>query len=383
MYKVLFVDDELSALEGFQRMLHKNFDIDVAPGGDAGLLAIKTSGPYSVVVSDMRMPGMNGAEFLAAVRIHSPDTTRILLTGYADVDSAMAAVNQGHIFRFLKKPCEKDSLVQSINDACAQYDLIVGQRDMLENTLLGSIRMMADALSAADPEAFSRSMRVARYMRHLAHKFAVNQPWQLDAAAVLSHLGYLTLDAELLRAVYSDRTLTPAEQQRFQRHPIVAKKLISQVPRLEPVAWMIGQQLKEGPLELPRNFLFPQDIWLGARMLRLSVSAANIRRHVCSDDEVLDELYGRFRDVDRDLVDGLSDIEPEQARMQSQLLSISELTSGMLLDQEVHTQSGTLLARKGQEVTPALIARLENSYHSGAIDREITVLAANQITIQT
>ena len=105
IYKVLFVDDESSILDGYKRMLHREFQVDTAVGGLQGLALIRDHGPYSVVISDMRMPEMNGAQFLSQVRKTVPDTVRMLLTGYTDIGAAMEAVNQGsHQRRRLSVP---------------------------------------------------------------------------------------------------------------------------------------------------------------------------------------------------------------------------------------------------------------------------------------
>jgi DNA-binding NtrC family response regulator len=137
---ILFVDDEPAVLESYKRMLHREFRVDIATGGEKGLEAIQTAGPYAVVVSDMRMPGMNGAQFLAHVRSSAPDTVRMLLTGYTDLDAAIQAVNEGNIFRFLTKPCEKTILAKSLTSGLVQYRLITAERDLLENTLMGASR---------------------------------------------------------------------------------------------------------------------------------------------------------------------------------------------------------------------------------------------------
>src|SRR5579863_3410999 len=122
--KILFVDDEPAFLTGYELMLRPDFEMDTAVGGERGLAALRDHGPYAVVVSDMRMPGMNGAQFLARVRQTAPDTIRIILTGHADINMAMEAVNEGHIFRFLAKPCEKEVLSKTIASCLAQYRLI-------------------------------------------------------------------------------------------------------------------------------------------------------------------------------------------------------------------------------------------------------------------
>jgi len=200
--KVLFVDDEPSVLEGYKRMLHREFQVDTAVGGLQGLALIRDDGPYSVVISDMRMPGMNGAQFLSQVRQAAPDTVRMLLTGYTDIDAAMEAVNQGNIFRFLAKPCEKEALIEAINAGVYQYRLVMVEKELLEDTLMGSIKVMTDVLSAASPEAFGRSMRITRYVRHMIAKFNLSSPWRFETAAMLSQLGCVTLDSEVMQAAF-------------------------------------------------------------------------------------------------------------------------------------------------------------------------------------
>ena len=103
--RVLCVDDDSNILLGYQRALRKQFQIEVALGGAEGLAAVRNRGPYAVIVADMRMPDMNGVELLAQVREIAPDTVRMMLTGNADQQTALVAVNQGHIFRFMTKPC--------------------------------------------------------------------------------------------------------------------------------------------------------------------------------------------------------------------------------------------------------------------------------------
>jgi len=119
--RILFVDDEKSVLDGYRRLLHWEYDIQTALGAGQALAELSLFGPYAIVISDMRMPGMDGAEFLSRVRQLSPLTVRMLLTGYKDVDVAILAVNEGRIFRYLTKPCKKSDLVQAITLGLAQY----------------------------------------------------------------------------------------------------------------------------------------------------------------------------------------------------------------------------------------------------------------------
>ena len=133
--KVLFVDDEPLVLDAFRRMLHDKFETHTADSGEKGLASAKDNGPFAVVISDMRMPGMSGAEFLAKMRQKAPDTVRMLLTGFTDLDAAVAAVNEGNIFRFLTKPCRKDDLINAINLGLAQYRTVAREKELVSKAL--------------------------------------------------------------------------------------------------------------------------------------------------------------------------------------------------------------------------------------------------------
>lgn len=119
--RILFVDDDSNILDGYRRQLRKQFDIETAEGGEKGLDIVKNSGPFAVIVSDLKMPGMDGNQFLAHVKEIAPETTRILLTGYADLRSAIEAINNGSIFRLLTKPCDKIDLIQTLENGIEEY----------------------------------------------------------------------------------------------------------------------------------------------------------------------------------------------------------------------------------------------------------------------
>lgn len=205
--KILMVDDEDAVLVGYQRMFRNEFQIDTAPGGAAALAALEATGPYAVVVSDMRMPEMDGAKFLTKVKVLAPDTIRIMLTGDADVRSAVTAVNEGSIFRFLTKPCNKDTLAKALTAGLMQYRLLTAEKDLLENTLQGSIQVLTEVLSLVNPAAFGRALRVRRYIHQVATRMTLASPWRFEVAAMMSQLGCVTLHPETIEAVYAGRPL--------------------------------------------------------------------------------------------------------------------------------------------------------------------------------
>ena len=158
--QILFVDDDQRILDAFRRQLGERYAVHTAVGPEEGLQAISKAGPYAVVVSDMRMPGMDGIAFLKRVRSQSPCSVRVMLTGHADLATAVEAVNEGNIFRFLSKPCRPDVMSSVLDSAIEQYRLQTLERDLLEKTLRGSINVLTEILSLVNPVAFGRASRV-------------------------------------------------------------------------------------------------------------------------------------------------------------------------------------------------------------------------------
>lgn len=149
--RILFVDDEPDLLLGVERSLRPSRAIWHCEFVDnpAAALDLIQHNAFQVVVSDMQMPGMSGAEFLSQVKERSPETVRVMLTGQADLQTAMAAVNKGHIFQFLLKPCHSDQLVQSVTAALVQHRLQSTERELLREQLAHAEKMAAVGIVAA------------------------------------------------------------------------------------------------------------------------------------------------------------------------------------------------------------------------------------------
>jgi CheY-like chemotaxis protein len=376
--KVLFVDDEPAVLDGYRRMLRQEFALDTADGGERGLAAMVERGPFALVISDMRMPGMDGVQFLSRAMQIAPDTVRMVLTGYADLEAVMHAVNEGNIFRFLTKPCDKEKLARAITTGLVQHHLITAEKELLENTLMGSIKVLTDVLSLVNPEAFGRSMRITRCVRHLVAKFKLGASWRFEAAAMLSQLGCVALDPEVIEAASRGSALSPEDQKRFDNHPRIARDLLINIPRLEPIAWMIGQQAPGDRAEekkIPQaDSLAPEVLAFGAKILKTAIAFDDLATKGVTQEAAITWFYYRLDQFDRELVDALKDLEPEGPKMQSRVLSIWKLTPGMILQQEVRTHTGVLVVGKGQEVSHPLMVRLESFAQRHAIEDKVMVL---------
>jgi response regulator RpfG family c-di-GMP phosphodiesterase len=243
--RVLFVDDEANLLEALTRSLYgSHFDVTTALGSQAGLEILRQKGPFAVVVSDLHMPGMDGVTLLRHARELAPDTVRVLFTGQPDLDNAIAAVNEGSIFRFITKPCSSQTLVNTLQAAAEQHRLITAERVLLEETLRGSIKALTDVLALANPVAFGRATRIRQSVSALLSHFGLQDGWPVEVAAMLSQIGCVTLPPRTLEKLYHGEAMSPSEQSMVDRMPIVVDQLLGHIPRLEPVRQILGYEHK-------------------------------------------------------------------------------------------------------------------------------------------
>jgi CheY-like chemotaxis protein len=368
--RVLFVDDEPYVLEGIQRSLYKEFHTDVAAGGEEGLRRLQENGPYCVVVSDMRMPGMDGAEFLSKVHDLVPDTVRVMLTGYADVQAAMRAVNQGRIFRFLNKPVSPEELIVTLRACIDQYRLAHEGKEVLENTLADTVRVMTDVLSLTNPVAFGKGSRIRQYVKHMAAHLGLKEIWQFEIAAMLSQLGCVTLTPDLLEAVHAGQPLSPEDQQRFNEYPAVGHDLLMNIPRLESVAEMIRMQnepiakITAASAEMVQN---------GAQLLKIGLAFDRSLSAGATKSEALEKLSGNPQEYVQKFVSALADPPMTEEASEARSVNVLDLRNGMIISEDLRTKDGVLLVVEGQELTFATVRRIQSFIQRGMVEGEVRV----------
>jgi len=370
--KILLVDDEPNVLDGYRRTLGREFSLDTAVGGQEALALIAEKGPYAVVVSDMRMPGMDGVHLLSRIKASAPDTIRLMLTGHADTETAINAINEGSIFRFLNKPSTKETMAKALTAALVQYRLVTAEKQLLEQTLSGSLQVLTEVLSLVNPAAFSRASRARRYIHHVATSMKLGNPWQYEVAAMLSKLGCVTLAPEIINAVYNGEKLSPSEQAQYDTHPTIAYQLLSKIPRLEPIAWMIQQQNRA--VSQPENAQMP-DMRQGAEILRLVLAYEQITHQGASRTEAAHTLARQNTNIGPEFFQALVTLDPHAEEGQIRKCPIEELYPGLIIQQDVQSHGGTLLVSTGQEVTPTVITKLKNFHARGSIDGNVNVSA--------
>jgi CheY-like chemotaxis protein len=354
---VLCVDDEPRVLEGLKSTLRKGFDVASAASGEEGLEVLRQKAGVAVVISDMRMPGMDGAAFLTKVRTLWPDSTRLLLTGAPSRDAAVAAVNEGQIFRFLTKPCAPDKLIAAVEAAVRQHELVTAEKMLLQQTVLGSIGALVDILGIVNPIAFGRGSRIKRLALDLAAAAGLAPSWELEAAALLSQLGYVSLPIELVEKAVNGEALNVDEAQLLGDAPKLTQSLLARIPRLENVGAILAHASRatagrEPPAPaIAERALILMNVLEFDALTSIGESAetaiATLRaRGGAKSAPLLAQLAA---------LQGMVDSGPELREMR-----LCEVLPGMIIMDDVRTDLGTLLVSRGYEVSQSFVLRMRN-----------------------
>jgi CheY-like chemotaxis protein len=370
---ILCVDDDPNILHGYKRSFRKQYDMHIAIGPEAGLQAVKNEGPFAVIVSDYAMPGMNGVEFLTQVKKIDPNSVRMMLTGFANMDNAIQAINEGNIFRFLTKPCEPEALARSLDDGIAQYRLVMAEKELLEETLFGSVRVMSQILSLVNPIAFSSTSRIKFYMKHLASELDLPGKWRFELAAMLCELGCITLPSETLLKISASQDLTQNEQDIYDAHPGVAADLLKNIPRMAMISKMVQyQRIKCSEHQNPNDRTLPQDTaLLGGYMLHTALDFDHLSGQNMSISKIIEAMRSRKGIYHPAILDAMASVERTEHKMEVRAINIRDIKAFMLADEEIRTKSGLLLMVKGQEVTKATLERLRSFHKTAGIEEPV------------
>lgn len=369
---VLCVDDETRVVEGLALHLRKDYQIHTALSGDEGLRKLKELGGAAVVVSDMRMPGMDGATFLKRVMRGWPDATRILLTGEPGRDAAVLAVNEGQIFRFLTKPCPPEQLRAAVDAGVIQFRLLNAERLLMQETLIGCIQALTDVLAITNPLAFGRASRIKRFAVQFANSLNCPGFWQLEAAAMLSQIGYVSLPIETVEKLYYGERLTPEEQVLAAGVPEVAYKLLGHIPRLEPVLQIL-MALRASDEQLKK--LGDGTIGIGARILLLTLDYDALVTQGHGTDVAVQTLRAKSTRYGEELVEKFArHVGAGASTDEIREIPLRLVQPGMTIMEDVRTHMGTLLVARGFEVSDTFLDRLRN-FGSGILAEKVKVLA--------
>jgi len=374
--RVLCVDDEANVLAGLSVHLHRRYDVATATSGAAGLATLAGDPAISIIVSDMRMPGMSETEFLAEARRLRPDAVRLLLTGHLDLDVAIAAVNDGQVFRFLTKPCPPPTLLAALAAAAEQHRLVTAERVLLEQTLRGAVQTLVDVLSITNPAAFGRATRIKQHASEIAAQLGMEERWQLEVAALLSQLGCITLPADTAERACYGQPLSDAEQAMVAHVPAVTEQLLANIPRLEPVREILAAWPRSRRGDVPPDDPRKAALQRAAHVLRVAVDFDLLESQGHDSAIAVDTLRGRHDQYEPAVVAALVALRAAATRRKHvREVPIAAVGLGMVFAEDVRLAGGALLVARGYEVTQGFLERIRN-FRPGTVKEPVRVVVS-------
>jgi FixJ family two-component response regulator len=353
---VLCVDDDAFMRNILAKSIGAEYEVLTSNSGEEALQLIESSDPIQVVVSDHRMPGLSGAQFLQTVRDKHPLMVRILLTGETDLAEAVAAMNQAALFRFLLKPGTRIVLLDTLQAAVAQYQLQVAEAELLQKTLVGSMRALSDVLAIANPIAFGNLSRIQELALGLGKHMKVPQQWALEFASVAAQLGHIALPERTVRRLYAGEKLSPEEGAQIARSAEVAEGILQRIPRLGPVVNILSYLAADRKEGAPKSAEAR-----AAEILRVASTFAVVESTTASRDAAVHRLQAQAGRFDPEVMKALTELLGLDVGTNEFIeVPISRIRVGMILAEDLCTRTGALLVPKGYRASESFVARLRN-----------------------
>ena len=409
---LLFVDDEPGILSSLRRLFRPHgYNILIAEGGALGLAELEKT-HIDLVISDMRMPEMDGATFLKAVRERWPDTVRILLTGYADVTSTVAAINEGEIYRYISKPWDDNDIVNTVRDALArqklelenqrltaltqaQNEALKGLNASLENkvaertaelqqaltfveqthgelkkSFLTSVQVFAGLIELRSGPAGSRlaghGRRVADMARNVAQRLGLGdvEVQNIMLAGLLHDVGKMGWPDDLLGKAFN--TLSQDQRALVMKHPVIGQNILIAIDKFKDAALLVRHHHEcfdgSGYPDRLAGIAIPQ----GSRILAVvnDYDALQIgtlvQRPLRPEEAMAFVVDNRGKRYDPATVDAFLKLISETKKSGPSELPLRSmhLKPGMVLSRDLMHRDGYLLLAKNSTLTADVIGQL-------------------------
>lgn len=432
---ILFVDDEKNILSSLKRLFRPLIDkVLIAESGAEGL-EILNSEPVDVIVSDMRMPEMDGAEFLEKVAAKWPDTIRILLTGYADITSTINAINKGSIYRYISKPWEDNdirltvqhalkskhleqeqlrlqeltesqnkelqelnaTLEEKVNARTEEVRQTMGQLQVAHTTLkknyVTTIKVFSNIIELREGGESTHTRNVADLAHKMAKKIGMpdDDAQQVIFASLLRNIGRIGFTDELNKKPFN--SLNNDEKTKVIKHPVIGQGILMSLDYLQNASILIRHQNEQYDGHGYPDELHGKDIPIGARIISLandyySQQVGLLSTQRLSTTETI-EYIKRYRGIryDPKLVDvlfevlGVSDadiIELKEDKIKELKLNTLKLIDGMVLSRDLAMKNGIVLLAKGQKIDKGLILRIRKMENSVNEKMDVYILAQRE-----
>ncbi|OIO05889.1 MAG: hypothetical protein AUJ49_00715 [Desulfovibrionaceae bacterium CG1_02_65_16] len=362
--KVLLVEAASNPLGSLQDQLSQHFDMTCTVGAQDALKAVRQSGPFAVVLTDYKLPRRDGPELLDLIRTAYPHTVGLLMAGHTDLDLAVNAVMDGRAFRCVTKPAAPAALVRNIEAGLAQHKLLTAEQSFIEETMHGSVQALTEVLSLANPSAFGRSLRIQGLVRRLSGAMLIPQFFEVDMAAMLSHIGCVSLPRAVLDKIRAGKDLTIEERRLFESHPTIGAGLLAHIPRMELVSEIIRRQ----------HARFDDNPPFGARVLKVVLDYDLLANRRLPAATIFVQMHGLKGVYDLEVLKAFESTIPVNSGYVRRRVTMRELKTNMILEENIVSVDGMLLLAKDAELNETNIYRLIESKNSFDIVEPVSVL---------
>jgi CheY-like chemotaxis protein len=358
---ILLVDDEQAVLDGIARRLGADYQLTLANAPLGAIDILNAGEKFAVVLTDMQMPGMDGLSFIRRARELSPTSVFLMLTGNQDLPTATRALNEGQVFRYFTKPCASADLRAGLDAALRQYELLQAERELLQRTFVGSVNILCDIMGYAQPLLTIVNERMQRLIRSACESMGWQAHWEYMVAAKLALVGFVVIKPEAFASFLSTSAITEEDKTLYLGALDTSSRLLAKIPRLERIAALVHQmRITDGALITSGGFDGACDIENGGTMLGLALAHVIGTRKYGIDiasNLAAEQLYAApdaklinvFREVDKN---------SRVARNKSKKLPLTELSSGMILAEDVNVKGGYMTLRAGDVLTEVAVANL-------------------------
>jgi response regulator RpfG family c-di-GMP phosphodiesterase len=401
--RILFVDDEPLLLATINSLFRRE-GLEVHVLGDPMLIdeALAEHGPFAVVISDQRMPGRDGVATLDRVRQYSPDTIRVMLTGYAEQDDTVRAINTAGISRYIAKPWDDTLLKRTVQDCVRTYNMaaenrylaaeLAGRNDELSELAEGTVGQTVELLSHLtgyiNAHAARQTDRVRALGTALLNVYPALSPaerWDITRALELFNLGIAVLPPWIQVTINKEGLWSLARFPMAQNHHLLAYDLLKEIPRFDHVARIIQLSHKDvdGTGEPASVTLKGQDLPFGSRLLHILVDLDSLSTEHQRGRALLQTMRIQDRKYDAGIITLLLGLEnllhDPQAGMS---VTISSLRPGMVLAEDLVTARGSVMIKTGTEITTPLLRILSQTRRYDPIKEPITVRMNSESALQ-
>ena len=359
--KVLYVDDDEESCSAF-RFSMSDQNVGVYTLSDSSIIEdfLKSNGPFAVVLSDQIMPRKDGVEVLHEVMKASPDTMRVLVTGYADMDAIKGAINKGGITRYVSKPWNDEEVCALINDLVKRYNTAMERQSLLsdlavknevlqlslEGTASGIASLLSDLIDAVGKDVTSQNFRIKKLgaaILTMMPELSEKENWEISRALDLFNLGLALLPPFVQLRIISEGVDVIRGIPAAKDHHLNAAKLLGEIPGFGGVSKIILLMRKDfdGNGEPQSDKTRGKDLPLGSRILRILLDLEEQSTGRFRGRQLLEGMMRKQRFYDTDLIGKLLGKEPvKRSKIRCPGIPVYELGAGPLMVEDSVVQAG-------------------------------------------